>query len=371
MSTTLQRATLLPLLAQLHSVEPDLLFPTVLDALPDGILIFDAQQRIVFTNAAAAEIFADRGTRPVVSLGQIRSLFQIIDPATGLPVTPKAGPVGRALAGVSVFREEYLLRREGGVAREWIECSAKPFRNSAGTVAGAVFTFRTITDRKRKEVAIESSSQLRDFIYHENLAGIIHSTVDGRIIDCNEAILRMWGYESKQELLALRAPQVYYDPSERDRLLGLIANPRRLNEFEVCFRRKDGSRCWCLLNVRLLDAPAGEMGGSIVSTVIDITERRNQEEVLRHSEARFSAFMSHLPGVAFIKDIQGRYVYYNEASMALFQMRPKTLWAKPTKKCGPRRTRPAIGRTTPLLSSRAGQSNLSSRSLTKTAFTAG
>jgi len=46
----------------------------------------------------------------------------------------------------------------------------------------------------------------------------------------------------------------------------------------------------------LLDAPRGQVGGSIVCTVIDITERKIWEETLRLSEQRFAAFMRHLRG---------------------------------------------------------------------------
>ncbi|MCB2205537.1 PAS domain-containing protein [bacterium] len=42
--------------------------------------------------------------------------------------------------------------------------------------------------------------------------------------------------------------------------------------------------------------------------------RRNAEELIRQKEQRFSAFMNNLPGVAFIKDKDRRYVYLNDAA---------------------------------------------------------
>ena len=39
--------------------------------------------------------------------------------------------------------------------------------------------------------------------------------------------------------------------------------------------------------------------------------RRSAEDALARSEARFAAFMDHLPGLAFLKDLEGRYVYFN------------------------------------------------------------
>ena len=126
----------------------------------------------------------------------------------------------------------------------------------------------------------------------------------------------------------MRAQQLYFDPSERDAILRQLQQPRQLNEFEVCYRRADGSRLWAMINVRLLDPQPGEIGGSVLAILMDITERKRHEDFLRQSEERFSAFMRHLPGVAFIKDLSGRYVYYNDASEKLFGKTPREMIGK-------------------------------------------
>ena len=287
-------------------------------------MIYDASGGLQFANNSAGSLF-----------GNIAEFPPLIDPKNERPVPPLRLPLSRALRGESIECEEYIARKPNEATTHWLECCGGPARGDDGSVSGAVLSFADITARKKKELSNDSAAQLRDFIYHENLAGIIHSTIDGRIIDCNDAILRMFGYESKQELFGMRTSQLYYDPADRDRLLRLTAQLGRLSEFEVCFRRKNGSRCWAILNVRLLEAPAGEVGGSIISAVIDISERRRQEETLRESERRFSAFMRHLPGVAFIKDPQGRYIYYNEASWAQFHMRPEEIVGKTDEQIWP------------------------------------
>jgi len=283
------------------------------------VLLFDAAASLTYANPAARKSLFD--------FFEPSELFPaLIDPDTERPLPPERTPLARALTGEFTESAQFLLRRPREANPHWYECDAGPLYSPLGGLQGAMVTFRDITERRRKELATDSSNQLRDFIYNENLAGIIHSGFDGRILDCNQALLAMFGYESKEELLALRAPQVYYDPAERDRLLREVVEQQgHLSKYEVCFRRKDGSRCWAILNVRLLEAPLGEVGGSIVSTVIDITERRQWEETLRQSEQRFSAFMRHLPGVAFIKDLAGRYLYYNEASWEQFRKKPEEI----------------------------------------------
>ena len=62
--------------------------------------------------------------------------------------------------------------------------------------------------------------------------------------------------------------------------------------------------------LQMLDALGRQIG--------DFIERMHAESALRESERRFAEFMRHIPGVAFIKDVRGRYLYVNELFEALF-----------------------------------------------------
>jgi two-component system cell cycle sensor histidine kinase/response regulator CckA len=293
------------------------------DAVPDALLAFDIDQQLVFANTEALRYLAGRGL-PSDSAGFYQAI-KLFDSETQKILTPGRSPVARALQGETIQRVEYLVRPAPHGTCFWVECGVRPFQGKTGDISGAVLIFRDITARKKREFALESTDQLRDFIYQGNLAGITHTTVDGRILDCNHALVRMLGYSSVEELRGIRAPQLFYNPSERDGLLRRVSASREVREAEVCLRRRDNSRCWALLNIRLLDAQPGHVGGTLVSTVIDITERKLWEETLRQSEARFTAFMRNLPGIAFIKDLTGKYVYYNDACWPQFQKRPEEI----------------------------------------------
>ena len=51
---------------------------------------------------------------------------------------------------------------------------------------------------------------------------------------------------------------------------------------------------------------------------IDIHDRKRSEEALKESEKRFSTFMDHLPGSAFMKDEQSQYIYVNKYLLDTF-----------------------------------------------------
>jgi PAS domain S-box-containing protein len=88
------------------------------------------------------------------------------------------------------------------------------------------------------------------------------------------------------------------------------------SEDEMRLRRADGEYRWFLVRT----VPLRDEHGSVVKWIgagIDIEDRKETEEALRESEERFAAFMDNLPGYAWMKDLQGRYVYINQVVRGL------------------------------------------------------
>jgi PAS domain S-box-containing protein len=110
-------------------------------------------------------------------------------------------------------------------------------------------------------------------------------------------------------------------PDDYDRCLKTYTtafDARQPFRMQYRLRRHDGEyRCILDTGVPLTGA-GGDFAGYIGSC-IDITERQVAEEALRDSEQRFARFMQHLPGLAWIKDLQGRYVYANESATRAFR----------------------------------------------------
>jgi PAS domain S-box-containing protein len=155
---------------------------------------------------------------------------------------------------------------------------------AAALVVICFFTRLILTQYRQNKTLerLQSSEQRYRSLFESNLAGVFCTTPDGKYLDCNQAFARMFGYASREEVLANSAFALYGDPSERTERLARLRKEKSFTNMEVHLRRKDGSFIWALQNVTLMaDAQGNEF---IEGTIVDITERKRLEEQLRQSQ---------------------------------------------------------------------------------------
>ncbi len=138
--------------------------------------------------------------------------------------------------------------------------------------------------------------------FERSLAGVYRSTIEGELLDCNDAFARVLGYASREECLALKVRDLYYEPMERDRFIVDLENRGQLTDYETQFKRRDGEPFWILESAHLVPG-SGDEPVTIEGTILDITVRRQAEEALTHAmkaaedanraKSEFLANMSH------------------------------------------------------------------------------
>lgn len=140
-----------------------------------------------------------------------------------------------------------------------------------------------VTDLKRAEnAARESEAKYRALVEHATY-GIYRSTLEGRFLAVNPALVTMLGYASEVELMAVdMASALYADPAERARLIGQYKASGKFEDVEVPWKRKDGSPIIVRLSGRVVsNGPDDECFEVIVE---DVTERRVLQAQLQQAQ---------------------------------------------------------------------------------------
>ena len=142
----------------------------------------------------------------------------------------------------------------------------------AGRIADA-------SENSRIRRSFRYGEELYRELFEHNPAAVYRSTVDGHLLDCNEAMVRLFGYPNRASFLALPAAELFWDPEERSGLIRRLFEEEVLRNVEVRFRKRNGDLFWGLKNEGLLRSPEG-VPTAIEGTLLDITERKRAEEAL-------------------------------------------------------------------------------------------
>ena len=107
--------------------------------------------------------------------------------------------------------------------------------------------------------------------------GITITTPDGHVIEANQELLTIYGYESKDEYLKTPVTELYCRSEERKNVIELLKKGAICN-YEVQMKRKDGSPFWASLNSIIQTDESGRQ--QYLAVVRDIDQRKRAEEEL-------------------------------------------------------------------------------------------
>jgi PAS domain S-box-containing protein len=181
-----------------------------------------------------------------------------------------------------------------------------PLFDAGGTVARLAVYARDITEARLASQALaESEVRFKQFFNSVNDGISVRDATTYELMDANRRFCEMYGY-TLEELKALPLGSLAANESadERRRRLGahyarVTAGVSRL--FQAEGRRKDGTTFWVEVNVRRIIVGGREC---LLAVARDITERREAEEALRESEARFRQLFDSVNDGIVVRDAE-------------------------------------------------------------------
>ena len=284
-------------LARLALEESEKKYRALISNIPDATWVVDAQGQVVFANVSpniervlghTADLLYERG---------VSVWLESLHPDDAPRVT-------QAIQALFEKGEPYDVEcRVRAKTGDWIwmhdRAVATQKRDGRRYAHGLL---SDITERKQAEERLRASEERYRMLFQRNLAGILRSTFDGRILELNAAFAQILGYESAEEVCALRTSDLYYEPADRGPIFEELKARKAVTNREVKIRRKDGSPAWVIMNLALINED-GDEGGVVEGIAINITRRKQAEEDLKkakeaaeaasRAKSEFLANMSH------------------------------------------------------------------------------
>ena len=283
------------------------MFQAVADMSEVGIVILDKDNRITFANLMFLQITA----------------------------LPREGIMGRCFSD--------FLKEEDRTSFEDLKKHCAGCTTKVRTVMEIVTTSasRAITEMCCGRYHMDSGEErtfvyLRDISLHQKLTedlqksekryrelfenidqGISITTREGKYIDCNPAILKILGYDNKEEFLKIDITRdLYVNSEDRKRFQRLIERDGYVKNYEVELKKKNGETIPILLTTQAIRNEQGEVVG-YQGLNIDISERIRMERELAQKHGFLTNVLESSADCIIIADMKGKTIFFNKAAERL------------------------------------------------------
>ncbi len=170
--------------------------------------------------------------------------------------------------------------------------------------------------RKNEARFTELFETLQEGIYIVNLSG--------DILDANPALVRMLGYDSKEELLARRVPDIFHDRVGRKSLKNEVERQPILQGREITLTRKDGTPLICLNTA----AAVRDSAGTVIryqGALMDVTASRVMERRLHQQQEFARRLIDSFPDLIFVLDNAASYTFVSPRVVEVLGFEPEEI----------------------------------------------
>ena len=269
-------------------------FRDLIDSFDDVLIAFTLDGEIRAVNRSFADLVES-------------SFQQIIGKQLGDFVEESSGE------GLEMFRRalpRFLERRNwAGIVQiriknqkpvYYFDCAAQAMLRD-DKVIGITVLARDVTAQRKNEARFtELFENLQEGIYITN--------PEGDILDANPAMVRMFGYDSRADLLSVNAKDLYFNPAERAANARLFDSQNAVVQQEIVLRRKDGSPITCFNSATAIR----DAGGRVLryqGALMDITARREMERQLHRQQEFARRLIDSFPDLILVLDTSRHFTF--------------------------------------------------------------
>jgi PAS domain S-box-containing protein len=186
---------------------------------------------------------------------------------------------------------------------------------------------RDISERKRAEAEARKSDERFTTVFHSSpVPKAIAAMIQGEILAVNEAFCQLFGY-SRAELIQGTTTlfQLWERPEDRDAAFDQLRAKGHVRYLETTIRTRSGELHTILTSLE----PITFNGvACVISSVLDITERKTAEQAAQESRAALNAALESMTDAVFISDTQGNFIHFNQAFATFHKFKNKDECAK-------------------------------------------
>jgi PAS domain S-box-containing protein len=312
-------------------------YRALVDTSPNLVVLLDFNATILMVNQFGLALWGYEHLEEVVG----KNLLILIAPEDRSRV---AEAFKKCLENGGTKDFEFLaIRKDGGTFYGEIS-SALVADDSGGTQAvigvGGDVTARKEAEQLLRETkdalaekVVDATYQLRkasdwlERLMKHGLTVIFSGRLsDGVLTYVSENIAALLGYEAQvfMDDVDFWRSRIHPDDREQEKTQNLLAEEQGKAEYEYRFLKKDGTYCWLhgeITKMQNVDGASVEFVGSLS----DITERKNAEEVLKNSEARYRNLYESLMDSIVTVDLDGRILQFNQSYVKMLGYEPEEL----------------------------------------------
>ncbi len=269
---------------------------SILNTIDDAIYVISQDFTVEFMNRKMKDLFGE---------GVGKKCYQLINKSNSLCPWCRSDQV---FGGRSFTQEVYLPKVD-----KTFKIISSPFKDSDDTVL-KLGIYHDISQRKQREAELTSSMEDYRRIFDHVAVGVYISTKEGKFVDANQGLLDMLGYSNKEEFLEIDIiTDLYLFPEDRLMFQEMIERDGRVVDYEVQFKRKDGTSTPVLMTSHVRYDHQGNVIG-YEGINVDQTQRYQMERQLREAHDFMNRIVQSAPISIMAADLAGDIIIWNKAA---------------------------------------------------------